>query len=437
MSLKTQLYLVTALLHIFLFSVALFFFEELGSYIVLVEAILVLSAFCFIALIKKAMQPLNYVETFSKLIKEEEFTARFSEQKQSDLDQLIQQFNVMLEKLHHERLAIGEQKGIFQKLMAESPIGVVLLDYEGHITDINPACEKLLAISKEQVFGKNLPQLANSQIKYLRDIEVDSHQLIEAEQGRQLKVAHYVIRDRGFNRSFYMLYELTNDIVQSQKLAYEKLIRLMSHEVNNTIAITNSLLESCLHYKTQLDADSGGDFDDAINIVIKRSESLNKFMQAYASVVKLEKPIKTSFNLSKMLQDLGTLFFAQCDKLNIKISVNAKDDINIVADANLLEQALVNLIQNAVEAIGENGEIIIDLTQSQSEKVLKISDTGCGINSDIERQLFTPFFTSKEFGQGVGLMLVREILRLHDIEHSLNNREDKKGAVFTWVIEDR
>jgi signal transduction histidine kinase len=210
----------------------------------------------------------------------------------------------------------------------------------------------------------------------------------------------------------------------------------MSHEVNNTIAITNSLLESCLHYKTQLDAESGDDFDDAINIVIKRSESLNKFMQAYASVVKLEKPIKTSFNLSKMLQDLGTLFFAQCDKLNIKISVNAKDDINIVADANLLEQALVNLIQNAVEAIGENGEIIIDLTQSQSEKVLKISDTGCGINSDIERQLFTPFFTSKEFGQGVGLMLVREILRLHDIEHSLNNREDKKGAVFTWVIED-
>jgi two-component system nitrogen regulation sensor histidine kinase NtrY len=434
MTLKRKLLLTSTFLHISLLSVAFMFRDQLQFFLVLIEIILVLSFTLFYKLIIKALQPLEYIETFSTLLKEQEFTARFSTLNQPDLDRLIDQFNMMLEKLHQERLDVGEQKGVYQKLMAESPIGVVLLDYDGRLSDINPASEQLLSIKKSKLIGKNLAQLSNTQLRYLSDIDVDSHQLIEAGQGRQLKIAHYEIRDRGFNRSFYMLYELTSDIVALQKSAYEKLIRLMSHEVNNTIAITNSLLESCLTFRTQLDHESAEDFENAINIVINRSGSLNQFMQGYSNVVKLEKPIKTSFYLSKMLRDLSTLFYAECANRNIIINLQSEQNISIIADANLFEQVLVNLLKNGLEAIGKDGEINITLTQDKNMTHLTVEDTGCGISAEIERQLFTPFFTSKEFGQGVGLMLVREILTLHQIPHALVNRKDCQGAIFSLRI---
>lgn len=434
MTLKQKLLTTAILLHIGLFATAFFFRAELESYLAIIEIILIISFIVFYRLISKALQPLEYIDTFSNLLKEQEFTARFSELKQPDLDRLINQFNLLLERLHHERLEIGEQKGVFQKLMAESPIGVVLLDYEGRVTDINPATEVLLSIKREKVIGNNIGQLATTQMQYLSTIAVDSHQLIEASQGRQLKVAHYEIRDRGFSRSFYMLYELTGDIVSSQKSAYEKLIRLMSHEVNNTLAITNSLLESCLAFKHQLDEESGADFENALNIVINRSGSLNKFMQGYSNVVKLEKPIKTSFNISKMLEDLKSLFYAECKNKNIVFELICKPDLFIVADANLLEQVLVNLIKNGLEAIDKNGHLTITLKQTEASTCLSIKDTGCGISTEVERQLFTPFFTSKESGQGVGLMLVREILTLHQFTFELVNRKKIQGASFNLII---
>jgi nitrogen fixation/metabolism regulation signal transduction histidine kinase len=434
MTLKQKLLLTTTCLHLGLFSVAFIFRIQLGSFLVLVEAILILSFVIFYRLMIKALQPLEYIETFSTLLKEQDFTTRFSTLNQPELDRLIDQFNIMLKKLHHERLAMGEQKGVYQKLMAESPIGVVLLDYDGRLSDINPASKQLLSLKKNNPIGKSLAQLSKTQLRYLSGIAVDSYQLIEIGQGRQLKIAHYEIRDRGFNRSFYMLYELTSDIVELQKSAYEKLIRLMSHEVNNTIAITNSLLESCLTFKKQLDPGSGEELENAINIVINRNASLNQFMQGYSNVVKLEKPIKTSFDLSKMLRDLSTLFYAECNNRNITINLQSEQKRYIIADANLFEQVLVNLLKNGLEAIGKDGEINITLKQEKNMTHLMVEDTGCGISVEVERRLFTPFFTSKEFGQGVGLMLVREILNLHEITHQLVNRKDRQGAVFSLSV---
>jgi len=435
MSLKRQLLLLMVLLHCVLFGISLVFINELGLYLIAVEAFIIVSLILFSLLIKKAMLPLEYVETFSKLLNEEDYTARFSAQKQNEINSLIQHFNTMLGKLYQERLAIGEQKGIFQKLIDESPIGLILLDYDHRISDINPASEHLLSISKNEVIGKPLKQLSqsgHSQLKYLLCVDIDKQELVDAEQGRQLKVAHFEIIDRGFKRSFYMVHELTGEIIASQKAAYEKLIRLMSHEVNNTIAITNSLLESCLSFKPQLDKESSAEFENAINIVVNRSESLNRFMQGYANVVKLDKPIKTAFDLSKMLRDLSTLFYAECKKRNISIVIDLIPNITVIADASLIEQALVNIIKNALEASISDGEIVIGLKRSEGDIVLSIADSGCGIPPHIERQLFTPFFTSKEFGQGVGLMLVREILKMHDISYTLSNRANKQGAVFTW-----
>lgn len=435
MTLKRKLYISNAILHLALLALTLFFYSELGGYLVAIEIALLVSAFAFYKMIRKALQPLEYVEMFSSVLNEREFTARFSYLSQPDLDRLIEKFNQMLQRLHQERLAIGEQRGVFEKLMAESPIGVVLFDYENRISDINPAAEVLLGEKKETLLNKNLSQFSNSTIQLLKTVPIDSHKLVVAEQGRRFKIGHYAIYDRGFDRSFYMLYEMTSEILESQKMAYEKLIRLMSHEVNNTIAITNSLLESCLNYKPQLDSDSQDDFDKAVNIVINRCGSLNEFMQGYAEIVKLAKPVKANFNLTKLIKDLTFLFHAECEKRNIQLVFQQSKEVFIKADASLVEQALMNVIKNAVEAIEQTGKIEVILNETPTGQIeLSISDSGEGIGEEIQHQLFTPFFTSKESGQGLGLMLVREIFRLHDFEFSLTNQETQSGAVFKLLI---
>lgn len=433
MSLKTQLYLLGIFLHALTLSVALFFYQQLGSWLVVIEALCVISLFVYFWLIRKGLQPLEYAEVFNNLLKEEEFTLRFSQSQPKDLNSLVLQFNRMLERLHRERLEIGERKRVFEQLMIESPIGVVLLDYEQQISQLNPAAEFLLEIDNSLATGHQLKHFSDEKLRFLQQVEPGSQDLFSGGDGSQIKVSHHRFLDRGFQRSFFMLQEMTQDIAASQKTAYDKLIRLMSHEVNNTIAITNSLLESCLVYKRQLDEDSQVDYGNAINVVMKRCQSLNEFMQAYARVVQLPSPVSSRFNLTDLIRNLTILFFSQAEKSNIKIHFEYADDLSISADVHLIEQALVNIIKNALESIVKEGNVWISLQQNAEFILLSIRDDGQGLNQESKKQLFTPFFTTKNSGQGVGLMLVNEVLNAHGYRYSLRNNNDR-GACFKIEI---
>ena len=430
MNLKNKAYLVSISLHIFLFAFCWTILSEMGNKILFVGPILVISLGCFHWLIGKAMQPLEYITTFSTLLKEREFTIRFNRLNQPELNKLIVQFNLMLTRLHKERLKVGERRDVFQQLMSESPVGVLLLDFSNNITDLNQAAERLLKISKKQVLNKNMQELSVGNIAYLQSIDAGTSELITGGDGERLKIGHFCIHDRGFQRSFFTISEMTGDVIQAQKSAYEKLIRSMSHEVNNTIATTNSLLESCLSFQEQLNGDDRDDFRQAINIVINRSQRLNEFMQAYADVVKLPLPKVLEFDFSQLVKNLSILFFAECNNRKIEFDLNIDDNVPIVADAHLIEQALVNVIKNAIEAIDNEGVIEITLRNNKEVALLSIKDSGCGLSNDTKENLFTPFFTTKESGQGVGLMLVQEIINLHDFEFSIKNNTNGIGVIF-------
>ena len=422
----------------FLFVIT--FMKEVGSWLLALELGLLISLFLFVWLIRKALQPLEYIDTFSSLLNEQEFTARFSYLNQKDLDKLISQFNILLEHLHQERLSNSERQHVFEKLMTESPIGVVLLDWDNEISECNPAA-KLLLNNK----NKSLNMIKINTLYNFDQIEVNQQQFFSNGEGKRLRIGHYQFRDRGFFRSFYLIEELTNDIIKIQKKSYENLIRIMSHEVNNTIAITNSLLESSLNFKTELSRESGNDFENALNVVIERNGNLNKFMQGYSEVVKLEKPKRTNFDLTQLIGNLAILFFSKTQQNNILLKIDAERNIMINADPHLIEQALINIIKNSIEAIEDvvyksiedrPKEIEIRLQSIENIIQLDIIDTGCGISEDIKHQLFTPFFTTKKSGQGVGLMLIDEILTAHGYPYKLANNtgmfesSSESGAFF-------
>ncbi len=444
MNLKSKLLSISILLHVFFFTFSFVFRGEIGYWFFLIEFILVLSLSLFIWLIHKALQPLEYIDIFSKLLKEEEFTSRFSYLNQPDLDQLISQFNVLLERLHKERLVAGERHHVFEKLMDESPIGVLLLDTNGQVSEYNSSAVRLLKNDQLKTSAQNgkksqLNIHTINQYYSLNKIAINQHQLISRGDGKRLKIGHYQFRDRGFYRSFYLIEEFTYNLIKSQKESYENLIKTMSHEVNNTIAITNSLLESSLYFKDQLSQESGVDFEKALKVVIDRCFSLNQFMQGYSEIVKLQKPIKMQFNLTQLVENLSDLFYSEMSKNKIHLKLDLEKELKINADPHLIEQALINILKNAIEAIeghkdsdDNRNEIEINLKYKGESKSIQLDiiDSGCGISNEVKYQLFTPFFTTKATGQGIGLMLIDEILTSHDFQYQLNNNQLLGGACF-------
>jgi nitrogen fixation/metabolism regulation signal transduction histidine kinase len=434
MGIKRRLLLITFVLHGFLLIGSLLFLDELGALVLVVELVLLLSLIMFIWLINKSMQPMEYLTLFSSMLKEGEFNAQFSKLGQTELDQLVTQFNIMLSRLYEERLLVGEQRGVLQQLMKESPVGVLLLDFEDRIDSMNPASEKLLDVVLEKVKGTKLHVLTGSVVAVIKQVPTGQQQTLVTASGQQLKIGHFTLKDRGFSRSFYLIHELTGDLMQAQRSAYEKLIRLMSHEVNNTLAITNSLLESCKPYHQQLTSEDSADYQQAIDIVMERSKNLNTFMKTYADVVKMPELRVSNYNLSQQLENLLILFFAECEKRQITIQKNIASDTYVVADAHLMEQALMNVIKNAMEAIDQSGQMEVNLINRSDHVELSVIDSGEGIAPETQKQLFAPFYTTKESGQGVGLMLIQDVLQQHQFSFRLQNRDDAKGACFQIEI---
>jgi signal transduction histidine kinase len=243
--------------------------------------------------------------------------------------------------------------------------------------------------------------------------------------------------DRGFPRRFLLLDELTEELHRTEKRAYEKLIRMMSHEVNNTSGAVQSLLQSCLVYRRQLADDDREDFARALEVAIQRTANLDEFMRGFANVVRLPQPRLQPTSPWEIAAQVGLLFRDPCKAGEITWREEIEPDLpRVECDPVQLEQVLVNVVKNAVEAIQATagpGEIVVRGVREGRRCLLSVADSGPGLSSEVETHLFTPFYTTRENGQGIGLTMVQEILLAHGFDFSLENR-DSGGAVFTIVF---
>jgi len=197
---------------------------------------------------------------------------------------------------------------------------------------------------------------------------------------------------------------------------------MMSHEVNNSIGASNSLLHSCLNYKYQLHPDDQSDFENALRIAISRTDHLNAFTRSFADVIRLPRPMKQPRDILRLLKDVEGLLRVECDRRRIQWQWDLSDSLPLISmDWNQMEQVLVNILKNAMEAVGTDGTVTVRLGKKINRLFMEIEDTGPGIPPEIQGQLFTPFFTTKENGQGIGLTLVQEILSAHGFDFSLES----------------
>jgi nitrogen fixation/metabolism regulation signal transduction histidine kinase len=415
-SLRTKI--VAWLIPLHLVFVAMGVYVAMQNHLLLfaVELCFVLSIMISIRLVRAFFVPLDLIRTGAELMAEHEFTSRFVRIGQPELDQLIDVYNAMIDRLREERLAAEEHHQLLQSVVQASPSGVVICDFEGGVQQVNPAAAELV---RDPGIIEALPAIAAGESR-----------IVPVNGSRRVKVSRAEFRDRGFAKSFYLFDEMTDALRLNEKAAYEKLIRMMSHEVNNSVAAIRSLLESLMRYAPQIGGDDREDFANALQIASARIESLNRFMSGFADVVRIPPPHIHDCDLGELLRDVVTLLRPELEQRAIALRLDVSGSTSVRIDSNQFEQVIINIIRNAAESIEQSGTVDVIWRNF----VLSVIDSGAGISESTREELFTPFFTTKPHGRGLGLTIVQEILASQHVAFSLQNRSDRPGAEFRIIF---
>ena len=232
----------------------------------------------------------------------------------------------------------------------------------------------------------------------------------------KLQKSHFI--DRGFSRHFVMIEDLTAEILAAEKNVYGKVIRMMAHEVNNTIGPVNSIMQSALKTDALWNSQQFDNLKEALQVAMDRNHNLNQFMRNFAELVKLPAANKRPVDLHQLINSVAKLMQVTATEKGAEFQFDlSAENFTIMVDEQQMEQALINIVKNAIEAIEING--FVKFTTTPGKKRLVISDTGKGVTDAEAPGLFSPFFSTKKDGQGIGLTLVREILINHGFEFSL------------------
>ncbi|GHU64157.1 sensor histidine kinase [Bacteroidia bacterium] len=424
MKLKGLFWILSVLLIGILSALAYKVFYANSSFylFVIIEALIVFTAIYLVVFYLRIIKPLQIIGNGMELLKEQDFSSRLRRVGQTDADRIVNIFNKMMEQLKNERLHLREQNHFLDLLINASPLGVIILDLDDRILSVNPAVYKLFEFrSFNEIAGKPLHEIDNPLVSELTKIEIDHSQTIRLSDANIYKCTHSSFIDKGFHHSFYLVESLTEEVFKAEMKAYEKVIRMIAHEVNNTTAGITSTLDTLDN--TLKEMENTEEISDALRIAVERCYSMNRFITNFADVVRIPEPQLREQDLNALVTSGKRFMETICLNRNIRIVMELSEIAPVVKiDPPLLEQVLVNIIKNAAESIDRDGSIIIRTHNDPPS--LEIADTGKGINKETESKLFSPFFSTKPHGQGLGLIFIREVLLKHGCTFSLHTYPD-------------
>ena len=417
MRLKTKFILFIAVLHLSFLGLSYLILKQDKLIFIISEVLIIISVVISIGLYQQLIQPLSYLKEGINAIKDRDFSVKFLPTGKKEMDELIDVYNEMMDALREERTRQEEQHFFLEKLILTSPTGIVVLDYDHQIKQINPKAKEILAENTD-LFLNEIQSLHPGESKTMK---------IGLMNIYKVQKSNFI--DRGFPRVFIMIEELTAEIFEAEKNAYGKVIRMMAHEVNNTVGPVNSILNVALGTQSLWEDEQRGALKNAINVAVERNHNLNLFMRNFADLVKLSPVNRISVNLNHLVLAVVDLFKIKAQQQGVSFELQLPENAFLInADALQLEQVVINIVKNAMESIGAQGaiQIVID---PKARKLLMI-DSGKGISPAHVEKLFSPFFSTKRDGQGIGLTLVREILLNHGYTFSLETIAPGK-TVFT------
>lgn len=368
------------------------------------------------------IRPWQTITNLLAALREGDYSIRARGARENDaLGEALLEVNALGETLRVQRLGAFEATALLRTIMAEIDVAVFTFDPDRKLRLVNRAGENLLRQSIDKLLGRNARDLG-------LEVCLDTHEDIPLTltfpggTGRW-GVSRSTFRERGLPHELLVLRDLSRTLREEERIAWQRLVRVLGHELNNSLAPIKSVagsLESLLR-QHPLPSDWQADARSGLNVIASRAESLSRFMQAYARLARLPPPQKEIIHVAEVVNRAVNL------QTRLPVRVQEGPPISVRADAAQVEQLLINLLHNAVEASMETGGTVTIAWRQAGECVeIIVRDEGHGIMNPTN--LFVPFFTTKPGGSGIGLALSRQIAEAHGGSLTLANRVGAHGA---------
>lgn len=355
---------------------------------------------------------------------------------------LYNNFNEVIKNFRLVRIEKEIEHHFFKETVEHVGSGLLVYDDQGDIRLVNKAALKLLNLDRlNHIINLNVsyPGLSDT----LKTIRADDQYFLKLPIGNELKHISVKVSEikLGDDRiKLLALQDISREIDKSEVEAWQKLIRVLTHEIMNTVSPINLLSESLINIfeengkKKPLAVIDDQSIENALlglHTILKRSSGLAKFIETYRNLTKIPEPSFAAFKVSHILNPIRTLLFEDLRKADIELSISiTPPDLTLIADEKLIEQVLINLIKNSMEALEnvEKSSISLNAFKNKGSVCITVTDNGKGITSEILENIFVPFFTTKKNGSGIGLSISRQIMQMHNGTIKLKS-ELGKGTV--------
>ncbi len=423
MSRKLTIIWLTIIFSLFLCTAIIAFYESDKLLLIISEITIPLLYIVTIRIIYRLLRPVSIMARSLNMLREADFSSTLVKTGNKDVDSLVDVYNSMILRLREERLSIREKNHFLDLLIESSPLGIIVPDQDEKIAEVNKSACRSLGIRQEEAKGLLLSTLDGPLAKTISSTAYDEKKPVILADGKKYLCQKLFFMDHGFKHPFYLIEELTDELRNAEKEAYGKLIRMMAHEVNNTIGSVNSIMSSLSASPDSFRQDDRDELLALLGVAIQRNYQMNKFMQNFSNVVKLPGPEKERMSLNKSAKIVADSFSPAMKEKEAILHISLdQSDPEIYADRSQIEQVFSNIMKNSFEAIGNHSSISV-ITTSRPKAII-FEDDGPGLDEKAMEKLFTPFFSTKPGGQGIGLTLTREILFNHGFTFSFTNRSN-------------
>jgi nitrogen fixation/metabolism regulation signal transduction histidine kinase len=377
---------------------------------------------CSSAVITKVRFPLQTISNLLAAMREGDYSIRARGGRREDaLGEVIIEVNALGENLRQQRLAALEATALLSKVMTEIDVAVFAFDAGQQLRLVNRAGERLLGRPGERLLK-------------CRALDLGLADCLQGEPSRTMEIAlpggsgrwgmrRTTFREQGMPHTLLVLTDLSRVLRDEEREAWQRLLRVLAHELNNSLAPIKSIsgtMTSLLKRQPRMQ-DWEQDMQRGLEVIASRAEALNRFVGAYTQLARLPQPRLSPVDVGTWVQRVAGL------ETRVPVRVEPGPTTVIQADGDLLEQLLINLLRNAADAALEtNGKVRLSWNTVGSSLEVIVEDEGTGLSNSAN--LFVPFFTTKKNGSGIGLILSRQIAEAHGGSITLENRKDRSGC---------